>query len=329
LKYLEPLLKTIPGKGSHVFENTEAHDIEDQPLAVKAGKYKIHCEYLIIATHTPLLGKTGLVKGTLFQSKLALYTSYVLGATVPHGRIPEALFWDTGEPYYFTRADAGQSLDYVIFGGEDAKTGQEKNAKAHYTRLEGKLRKILPGAKIQNRWLGQVIETNDGLPFIGESAGKQFVATGFCGNGFTLGTLAAFMARDRYLNRKNPWFELFAVNRKKFHGGTWRYLKENLDFPYYMVRDRLAKAEGTSLSNLKRGQGKILKFNGKKVAAYRDEHGKVTLRSPVCTHLGCIVHWNNADKKWDCPCHGSRFHPDGHVYAGPAESPLAKSSGKK
>jgi glycine/D-amino acid oxidase-like deaminating enzyme/nitrite reductase/ring-hydroxylating ferredoxin subunit len=325
LEYLAPLLKKIPGKGSYIFENTEAHDIEDKPLTVKAGKHKIRCEYLIIATHTPLLGKTGLVKGTLFQSKLALYTSYVLGAKVPHGQLPEALFWDTSDPYYFTRVDAGRNSDYVIFGGEDAKTGQEKNPNAHYARLKAKLRKILPDAKIQNHWLGQVIETNDGLPFIGESAGKQFVATGFCGNGFTLGSLAAFMARDRYLNQKNPWFELFAVNRKKFHGGTWRYLKENLDFPYYMVRDRLAKAEGTSLKSLKKGQGKILKLEGKKVAAYRDESGQVTLSSPVCTHLGCIVHWNDADKKWDCPCHGSRFHPGGRVYAGPAESPLAKS----
>jgi glycine/D-amino acid oxidase-like deaminating enzyme/nitrite reductase/ring-hydroxylating ferredoxin subunit len=324
LQYLAPLLKKIPGKGSYVFENTEAHDIEDNPLTVKAGKFKIRCDYLIIATHTPLLGKTGLVKGTLFQSKLALYTSYVLGAKVPPGQLPEGLFWDTSDPYYFTRVDAGKNSDYVIFGGEDAKTGQEKNAKAHYQRLEKKLKKILPEAKVQNRWLGQVIETNDGLPFIGESAGKQFAATGFCGNGFTLGTLAAFMARDRYLKRKNPWFELFAVNRKKFHGGTWRYLKENLDFPYYMLRDRLAKAEGTSLKSLKKGEGKILKLGGKKVAAYRDEHGEVILRSPVCTHLGCIVHWNNADKKWDCPCHGSRFHPDGKVYAGPAESPLPK-----
>jgi glycine/D-amino acid oxidase-like deaminating enzyme/nitrite reductase/ring-hydroxylating ferredoxin subunit len=329
LKYLAPLLAKISGKGSYVFENTEAHDIEDNPLTVKAGKFKIRCQYLVIATHTPLLGKTGLLKGTLFQSKLALYTSYVLGAKVPHGRVPEALFWDTSDPYYFIRLDAGRNFDYVIFGGEDAKTGQEKNAKFHFTRLASKLKKILPEAKIHNRWLGQVIETNDGLPFIGESAGKQFIATGFCGNGFTLGTLAAFIARDRYLNRKNPWFELFAVNRKKFHGGTWRYLKENMDFPYYMLRDRLAKAEGTSLEDLKQGEGKILKLNGKKVAAYRDEEGHVVLCSPVCTHLGCIVHWNNADKKWDCPCHGSRFHPDGKVYAGPAESPLPKNPAEK
>ncbi|HEV2318452.1 MAG TPA: FAD-dependent oxidoreductase [Verrucomicrobiae bacterium] len=325
LKYLSPLLGKISGAGSYVFENSEAHDIEDNPLTVHAGKSKVRCQYLIIATHTPLLGKTGLVRGTLFQSKLALYTSYVLGATLPHGQLPEALFWDVSNPYYYLRVDARTDCNYVIFGGEDAKTGQESDANSHYARLEAKLKHVLPDAKIENRWLGQVIETDDGLPFIGESAGKQFIATGFCGNGFTLGTLAAVMARDRYLGRKNPWFDLFNVNRSKFHGGTWRYVTENLDYPYYLLRDRFKAAEGTSLDDLKRGEGKILKLDGKKVAAYRDNDGKVTLRSPVCTHLGCIVRWNNADKTWDCPCHGSRFHPEGQVFSGPAETPLASN----
>jgi Rieske Fe-S protein len=121
---------------------------------------------------------------------------------------------------------------------------------------------------------------------------------------------------------------LFAVKRKKFHGGTWRFLKENADYPFYMLRDRLAHAEGESLTDLKPGEGKMLKLDGKKVAAYRAEDGKVTLRSPVCTHLGCIVRWNNADKMWDCPCHGSRFKTGGDVFSGPAESPL-KNVGKK
>ena len=324
LKYLAPLLKKIDGGGSHVFENTGAGEIEANPLIVHAGKYKIHCDYLMIATHTPLMGKSSLFKSTLFQSKLSLYTSYVLGAKLPRGLLPEALFWDTNDPYYYLRVDAGKNFDYAIFGGEDVKTGQEDNARLVFKRLEAKLKKVLPAAKIQNRWLGQVVETNDGLPFIGENDGQQFIATGFCGNGFTLGTLSAVMARDRFLGRKNPWFDLFAVNRKKFHGGAWRFLKENADYPFYLLRDWLAKAEGGSLNDLKRGEGKILKLNGKKVAAHRAENGKVTLRSPVCTHLGCIVRWNNADKTWDCPCHGSRFKPSGEVFSGPAEVPLAK-----
>jgi len=324
-KYLAPLLESISGNGSHVFENSEAEEIEEKPLTVRCGKFKVRCQYLMIATHTPLLGKTGLMKGTLFQSKLALYTSYVVGARLPRGTIPEALFWDTTDPYYFLRVDRHDDHDYAIFGGEDCKTGQEKNPAEVFQQLEAKCKEVLPQAQIQHHWLGQVVETNDGLPFIGENEGQQFIATGFCGNGFTLGTLSAAMMRDRYLGRKNPWFDLFRVDRRKFHGGAWRYLKENLDYPYYYLRDRLGGTEGKSLDELKFEDGKILKLDGKKVAAYRDKSGKVTLCSPVCTHLGCIVRWNAVDKTWDCPCHGSRFHPTGEVFSGPAEDPLEKT----
>lgn len=324
LKYLAPLVSEIQGDGSFVFEKTEASEIETDPLTIHANNYKIRCNYLVIATHNPLMGKSSIVSATLFQTKLALYTSYVIGAKLPAGTVPEALFWDTNDPYYYLRADRHEGSEYCIFGGEDVKTGQEEDAKMVFARLEEKLRRVLPGAVVEHRWLGQVVETNDGLPFIGENTSQQFVATGFGGNGFTLGTLSAMMVRDKYVGRKNPWVELFDVHRKKLHGGTWRYVKENLDYPYYMLRDRLAGAEGDSVEDLQMGEGKILKLEGKKVAAYRDEVGKVHRLSPVCTHLKCIVRWNNADKTWDCPCHGSRFKPTGEVFSGPAETPLEK-----
>jgi glycine/D-amino acid oxidase-like deaminating enzyme/nitrite reductase/ring-hydroxylating ferredoxin subunit len=329
LKYLAPLLQGIPGNGSYLFEETEAREIEDKPLRVHAGQFKIKCEYLVIATHTPLTGKSSLASATLFQSKLALYTSYVVGATLRAGEVPEALYWDTSDPYRYLRVDRHADHDYLIFGGEDCKTGQEKDTKQVFSRLENLFKNYFPTASLKHRWLGQVVETNDGLPFIGESSENQFIATGFCGNGFTLGTLSAAMARDRYLKKNNPWFDLFAVNRKKFHGGTWRYIKENLDYPYYMLRDRLQPAEGKSVDELKMGEGKILSLNGKKTAAFRDLDGKVHLCSPVCTHLKCIVHWNDSDNTWDCPCHGSRFKPTGEVFAGPAETPLEKLPGPK
>jgi Rieske Fe-S protein len=132
------------------------------------------------------------------------------------------------------------------------------------------------------------------------------------------------MARDRYLGRKNPWFDLFRVDRRKFHGGTWRYIKENFDYPFYMLRDRLKGAEGDSPNDVRVGEGKILKLDGQKVAAYRDSGTRMVLLSPLCTHLKCIVRWNAADKTWDCPCHGSRFKATGEVFSGPAEIPLEK-----
>jgi glycine/D-amino acid oxidase-like deaminating enzyme/nitrite reductase/ring-hydroxylating ferredoxin subunit len=325
-KYLAELVRLIPGNGSHVFESTEVEATEENPPAVKSGNFRIEGSYLVLATHNPLIGNTGMLPAALFQTKLFLYTSYALGARIPSGVIPEACFWDTGDPYDYLRVERRDGHDYAIFGGEDHKTGQEESTTAAYARLEERFRRYVPEAKIDARWSGQVIETNDGLPFIGETAERQFVATGFAGNGMTFGTLAAMMAVDAMLRRKNPWQELFDVHRRKLIGGTWRYLQENKDYPYYMVRDRVAAAEGDSLEALGRGEGKILSLGGKKVAAFRDSAGKLSLCSPVCTHLKCIVGWNDAEKTWDCPCHGSRFRPDGEVISGPAEEPLEKLS---
>jgi glycine/D-amino acid oxidase-like deaminating enzyme/nitrite reductase/ring-hydroxylating ferredoxin subunit len=322
LKYLRALLKAIPGDGCHVFEHTEADAFAKDPLAVIARGHRLQCHRLVLATHTPLVGEAGPVGATFLQSKLSHYTTYVLGARLPAGEAPEALYWDTAEPYHYLRVESHRGHDYAIFGGEDHKTGQEKHTTAAYERLEKKLATWIPRAELDHRWSGQVIETNDGLPYIGPVDERQFVATGFGGNGLTFGTLSAMMATDAFLGRRNPWAELFSPHRTKLVGGTWNYLKENKDYPYYLVRNWVAEAEGTSLGDLPRGQGKILNLDGHKVAAYRDPEGKVTLCSPVCSHLKCIVGWNEAESTWDCPCHGSRFKPTGEVMSGPAQAPL-------
>ncbi|HEY8994918.1 MAG TPA: FAD-dependent oxidoreductase [Lacunisphaera sp.] len=323
-QYLAGLLKRVPGGGCHVYEGTEVTEVTEQPLAVKAGNHTIQCDYVVLATHNPLAGHTRLIKALLFQTKLALYTSYALAAKIPSGRLPEALFWDMGDPYYYLRIERAAGHDIAIFGGEDHKTGQEPDTVAVHRRLEQRFKQFVPGATVTHQWSGQVIETHDGLPYIGETADRQFAATGFSGNGMTFGTLAAMMAVDALLKRKNPWQELFDVHRKKLAAGTWDYLKENADYPYYMVRDRVAHGARLEPEELGPNQGCILNHDGRKLAAYRDEQGKVTLCSPVCPHLGCIVGWNDAEKTWDCPCHGSRFRPTGEVISGPAEEPLEK-----
>jgi len=133
------------------------------------------------------------------------------------------------------------------------------------------------------------------------------------------------MISDAILGRSNPWTELFDPSRKALTRGLWDYVKENVDYPYYMIRDRFAGADAQSLRAVKRGQGKIIERKGAKVAAYRDPAGQVTLRSAICTHMGCTVGWNTAERTWDCPCHGSRFTTTGDVISGPAEAPLAKA----
>ena len=324
-KYLAALARLVEGDGSHVHEHTQSEEIVEDPLSIKVGEHTIACDYVIIATHTPLIGKNNIVSATLFQSKLFLYSTYVVGGRVPRGTIPDALFWDTADPYHYLRLDRQKDYDFVIFGGEDHKTGQAADTESCYSALERAITQLVPNIDITHRWSGQVIETADGLPFIGEMSSRQFAATGYAGNGMTFGTVAGMMARDAVLGRRNPWDDLFDPGRTKVLAAAWNYIKENADYPYYLMKDRLSGPDGQSLRELPRGQGKILEINEKRVAAWRSPSGTVTMLSPVCTHMGCEVEWNEAESTWDCPCHGSRFKPTGAVLSGPAESPLEKS----
>jgi glycine/D-amino acid oxidase-like deaminating enzyme/nitrite reductase/ring-hydroxylating ferredoxin subunit len=321
-QYLSALAKRIDGDGSHVFEHTESEDVCDRPLTVKANGHTLSCDRIVIATHTPLMGKTGMASAVALQTKLYLYTSYVVGGRIPKGSVAEALYWDTADPYHYLRLDPHRGFDYAIFGGKDHKTGQGDPETA-YRELEADAKRILPPFEITHRWSGQVVETNDGLPFIGETSASQFAATGFAGNGMTFGTLAGLMAHDWATGRRNPWAELLDPGRTTVRGGTWNYLKENADYPYYLIRDRFVGPDAKSLRAVRPGEGRIVEIAGKKVAAYRSEKGTTTLLSPVCTHMGCHVKWNDVESTWDCPCHGSRFTPAGKVLSGPAETPLS------
>jgi Rieske Fe-S protein len=130
------------------------------------------------------------------------------------------------------------------------------------------------------------------------------------------------IARDLVTGVANPWQHLFDVDRSLVARGPWKYITENIDYPYYLVRDRFAGASSRSLRTIPRNMGDVVEVDGRAVAAYRNEKGKLVTLSPVCTHLGCRVHWNGTDRTWECPCHGSRFQPTGEVIAGPAERPL-------
>jgi glycine/D-amino acid oxidase-like deaminating enzyme/nitrite reductase/ring-hydroxylating ferredoxin subunit len=323
--YLAGVAKAFVGLGGQIYEHSTADEFCDDPRAVKVGVHTVRCEDIVIATHNPLVGLAGLAGATLFQTKLALYTSYVIAGRVPRGQVPDALWWDTNDPYYYLRVEPHRDFDLVIFGGEDHKTGQQHDTIACYDRLVSRLTALVPRVDVTHRWSGQVIETPDGLPYIGHITDHQYAATGYAGNGLTFGTLAGMMMSDAILGRTNPWRELFDPSRKALTRGVWDYLKENVDYPYYVIRDRFAGAEAQSLRAVKRGQGKIIERDGAKVAAYRDPSGAVTLRSATCTHMGCVVAWNTAERTWDCPCHGSRFKPAGDVISGPAEAPLAKA----
>ena len=322
LKYLSRLAREVTAAGGQIFEQSSADQFFEKPLGVSANGHRIQCRDIVLATHNPLVGVESLAGATLFQTKLALYSSYVVGGRVPRGSVPDALFWDTGDPYQYIRLEPQRDHDLVILGGEDHKTGQVSDTDACFSRLERDLKSRLVDVSLSHRWSGQVIETPDGLPYIGPMTDHQYAATGFSGNGMTFGTLAAMMMSDAILGRRNPWADLFEPGRKAIRRGLWEYIKENADYPYYMIRDRFAGTDGRSLRSVKRGTGKVIEYRGAKAAAYRDTDGAIMVRSATCTHMGCLVAWNDGERTWDCPCHGSRFTPEGSVISGPAEDPL-------
>ncbi|MGB9274174.1 MAG: FAD-dependent oxidoreductase [Terrimicrobiaceae bacterium] len=317
LKYVNAIAKALHGDGCHVFSKTSGSNLDSEKHELHADGGVISYERVVAATHVPIQGERDTFGAALFQTKLAAYSTYAIEAEIDS--VAESLFWDTNDPYLYLRFDQREGGNSVIIGGEDHKTGQDEDTEARYERLERSLRKIFPDAKLKHRWSGQVLETPDGLPYIGEVAERQFLATGFSGNGMTLGTFSAILVRDLITGKSNPWTGLFAPDRKSV-AGFLDYVRENKDFLSYFVKDWLRPAE--PLESLRRGTGDVLKLGGKKRAVYCDEHGKRTVLSPICPHMGCIVAWNEAERTWDCPCHGSRFTATGEVIAGPAESNL-------
>jgi len=321
--YLAGVAKAVREKGGEIFERSGAEDFYEEPLRVKAHGRRVRCKDVVIATHNPLAGVAGAASAALFQTKLALYTSYAIAGRVARGAVPDALFWDTADPYRYLRVDPHSDHDLVIYGGEDHKTGQASETSECFKRLENAIRAKLPSIALSHRWSGQVIETPDGLPYIGKMTDHQYAATGFAGNGMTFGTLAGMMIADAIQGRQNPWTDLFDPGRTAIRHGLWDYVKENSDYPYYMIRGRFTGEPSRSFRTLKRGQGVVIDENGTRIAAYRRPDGSLLLRSATCTHMGCVVGWNDAERTWDCPCHGSRFTPEGEVISGPAEKPLA------
>jgi glycine/D-amino acid oxidase-like deaminating enzyme/nitrite reductase/ring-hydroxylating ferredoxin subunit len=318
-RYLLPLLQGIPGGGSHVYEGTRVTNVHDgEPCRVETETGTVTAGDVVVATHVPL-------NKLFIQTKLAHYRSYVLACRV-EGPVPDGLFWDDQDPYHYLRAQEAEGGALLIVGGEDHKTGQEDDTEARFRSLLEYARARFDVRSVAYRWSAQVAEPVDGLPFIGRNSlsAHVYVGTGYSGTGMTFGTLAAMVSSDLILGREDRWARLFDATRVKPVAAAKEFVRENVDFPAHLVGDRLEKAEGDSFAEVGRGEGKVVEVGGKKVAAFRDGSGVVHALDPVCTHMACLVQFNDAEKSWDCPCHGSRFDTRGDVINGPAVKPLAR-----
>jgi Rieske Fe-S protein len=280
------------------------------------GGVRITADHIVVATNTP----SPINDWFGIYTKQSAYRSYVIAASVPRGSVPQALYWDTADPYHYVRLQPmrGGQNDLLLIGGEDHKTGQMPQNAAPFLRLETWGREMFPMlGRVRYRWSGQVQEPADGLAFIGRALTDKeevFVATGDSGMGLTHGTIAGLLITDLIQKRENPWEKLYDPSRKILNR---EFLRENTN-TLAQYRDLVTGGEVRSVEEIRKEHGAVIREGLKKIAVYRDPKGKLHRHSAVCTHLQCIVHWNDVEKSWDCPCHGSRFDPLGKVLMGPA-----------
>lgn len=314
-KYLEGVVNAFKRNGGKVFTNSHVDKITGGDIAhVDVGENKVTASSVVVATNSPINDMFAL------HTKQAPYMTYVIGARVPRESVEDALYWDTLDAYHYVRLQPLDEVsDLLIVGGEDHKSGQADETEQRHQRLIDWARKRFPVGEIKFTWGGQCMETFDGLAFIGHNPLDErnvYVVTGDSGMGITHGTIAGMLLTDMILGRKNPWEALYDPSRKTVAAAA-PFLKENVNVAGQYA-DWLTPGEVKSVDEIQPGSGAILRRGMTKIAACRDDDGKLTELSAVCPHLGCVVHWNDAERSWDCPCHGSRFHADGEVVNGPA-----------
>jgi glycine/D-amino acid oxidase-like deaminating enzyme/nitrite reductase/ring-hydroxylating ferredoxin subunit len=320
LKYLAGLARAITQKGGRLFAQTAVESAleQDDGCVVKTDRGTLRATDVVFATNSPIGGSVTL------HTKQAPYRTYAVAATLPRGELPDALYWDTLDPYHYVRLQPhSEREDVVIIGGEDHKSGTVDDGEARFAALERWARDRLPRmGKVTHRWSGQVMEPVDYVGLVGRNGGDKhrFLATGDSGQGITTGVMASMLISELIVDGSSPWAQVYDPARtiKKKMG---EFLSENLT-ALGSFAEYLTSGEIKSIDELQPGQGGILRSGLKKIAACRDEHGKVHLHSAACTHMGCVVHWNSLEQCWDCPCHGSQFAPDGSPLNGPAVASL-------
>lgn len=319
LEYVCQLAAKIASENCRIFENSRVTEIDDDRLVVKTAHGEVHAAKIIMATHTP--------KGfNVLQTELGPYREYGLSARLHDNQYPDGIFWSLEEPSHSLRSYELNGEKHLIVIGEEHKTGQQEPGVEYYGKVEDYIRSRFNVESIQYRWSAQNYQPADYLPYIGKSPGSEalYVATGFGTNGLLYGPLAAAIIAEDFLGREHQWAGLYSSRRfnPAKAGGT--FIKENINVAKQYVKDYLTHEPSENLQSVRNGEGALVKHNKEKLAAYIDEAGQLTALSPVCTHLGCIVHWNRLDKSWDCPCHGTRFQTDGEVIEGPAFTPLER-----
>lgn len=318
-KYLLPIAEKIHGDGSFIFENTEAMGIEKGDLiniTTSTGK-KVSASKLIIASHFPFYDGMG-----LYLARLRPQRSYIVATRIKE-KFPGGMFINVENPTRSLRVQKDGENQLVLVGGEGHKVGHGKEFSDNYSNLEKFAKSIFTVEDIPYKWSAQDYITLDQVPYVGElTSGEDniYVATGFAKWGMTNGTAAARILTDKVLGKTNPWEEVYNPSRHFTATAYKKLFTENFDVAKEYVMGKIKR--GDSNIDLKPGEGKVVRIDNDKYGAYKDEKGNLHIVDITCTHVGCELRWNDAEKSWDCPCHGSRFTYDGEILEGPATHKL-------
>jgi glycine/D-amino acid oxidase-like deaminating enzyme/nitrite reductase/ring-hydroxylating ferredoxin subunit len=323
LKYLQGLQDAFLNAGGILLDNTLITGVtsDDGIHTAQAKDVHIKAKAVVYATHMP-------PNINVFNFECAPYRSYVLAVKLKSGKYPEALIYDSQEPYHYVRTHVVDGQQLLLIGGLDHKTGHDDPEKA-FAGLEKYARKYYNISSVKYKWSSQYYVPVDGLPYIGAmplAPEGIYCATGYNGNGMMLGSIAGRILADLVIGRESKYQKIFDPGRIKPVDSFTEFVKENADVAYHFVKDRFGIHETDSLKRLQPGTGKVVEVDGEKIAAYRDDDGLIHALSPVCTHAACIVNWNSTEKSWDCPCHGARYDINGTVLTGPATKNLTKIS---
>jgi len=318
-KYLLALAREIINIGSYIFEQSRVIDIEENNpyiLTTAQGK-KISAEKVIIASHYPCYNKAGLYFTRIYSER-----SYAV-AIKSGKKYPGGMYINAEQPTRSLRNQLTPDGEIILVGGEHHKTGQGEDTIKHYEALIDFAKEIFTVEDIPYRWSTQDCMTLDDIPYIGRFTANTpnlYITTGYGKWGMTNSTASAMLLRDLIIKGTSPWEEVYDPSRQTLAASAKNFLVENLDVAEKFITGKLSPLPKDV--DIAPGEGKIVEANGQRTGAYRDEKGTLHLVDTTCTHLGCELSWNSAEKYWDCPCHGSRFSYEGEIIDGPTVKPL-------
>lgn len=318
-KFVLALAKMIPGDGSQIFEQTRAIDIDEgTPNIIKTKNgNKVSATTIVIASHFPFYDGLGLYFSRMYPSR-----SYSLGIKISE-KFPGGMYINAEKPARSLRSQKFGDGEIVLLSGEHHKTGHGENMMNHYLNLRDFAVATFNVQDILYRWSTQDYVTLDKVPYVGHLTSRNsniYVATGFRKWGMTNSFVSAMLISDLITKGQNPWQEVYNPSRPTSAAASAKFVSVNAKVFAALVSGKLAPA--SDKINIKAGEAAIVEVEGHKVGVYRDDKEKLHFVDTTCTHMGCELKWNDAEKTWDCPCHGSRFTYEGDIVEGPAHHPL-------